>query len=295
VQTHEKFRDENREDMPFALVERILPKLQGAKVLYLNVNGEPLLYESIFAAVKLAKKYVPSVRLITNGTLLSREVSRELQQAGLSQLGVSIDSADEKELLRIRNVSLPQLMDNLNYFCEISNIPVEIRTAICAENITSLEGLPGLVAQLSNCKSIYFTLAEGIDELESSPMSMLKSKTKFLKLKTNVVQHCRAKGLRTNLEYLQFYPPGFFDYKTKGRCDSLFGKHLAINHKGYIMPCCRYWGTDLDNLGELSFRDAWNGERTRTWRKNMLQGNYTELCANYCGYPENNRNKCNRG
>jgi MoaA/NifB/PqqE/SkfB family radical SAM enzyme len=295
VQTHEAFRDENKEDMPFGLFERIIPKLQGAKVVYLNVNGEPLLYERIFDAVKLAKKYVPSVRLITNGTLLNREVCKDLKKAGLSQLGLSIDSPDEKDLLRIRNVSLAQITENLRYFCEKTNIPVEIRTAICEENAESLKDLPAFVSQFNNCHFIYFTLAEGIRELESSPFSMLTSKTKFLELKKHIVERCSEEGFRTNLEYLKFYPPGFFEYKRAGRCDSLFGKHLAINNKGYIMPCCMYWGDHLGNLGELSFDEAWNGERTRSWRENMLQLNYPDDCTNYCGYPRKKTKTCTRG
>ena len=295
LQSHDKFRNQNTDDMPFGLFEKIVPKLRGAKVIYLNVNGEPLLYERIFDAVRLAKKYVPSVRLITNGLLLSRDVSKDLERAGLSQLGISIDSIEEKELLKIRNFSLTKITENLKTFSKTTAIPIEIRTVICDENSESLKGLPGFASQFKNCQFIYFVLAEGMKELESSSMSMLTSKTKFTKLKKEIVARCGEAGLRTNLEYLKYYANGFFDYKRKGRCDSLFGKHLAINNKGHIMPCCTYWDICLDSLGELSFDDAWNGKKTRLWRENMLRKNYAEHCANYCGYPENKVNKCHPG
>ena len=114
---------------------------------------------------------------------------------------------------------------------------------------------------------------------------MLGSRTAFRKLKKHIVNRCRQKGLRTNLEYLKFYAPGFFDGKRKGRCDSLFGRHLAINTKGNIMPCCRYWGVHLGSLGDLPFAEAWNGKSARAWREDMLQGRYPDGCLNFCGYP----------
>ena len=288
VQADEGFRDGYREDMPFELFEEIIPKLKGAKVIHLNVNGEPLLYGRIFEAIELARKYVPSVRLITNGILLDREASMDLKRAGLSQLGVSIDSTDERMMSKIRNISLEEVTENIKLFCESTQIPVEIRSVICEENINDLEVLPDYASRFSTCHFIYFVLAEGIKEVESSSMTMLKSKAKFMDFRETVVEGCKKMGLRTNLEFMEFYAPGFFEQRRRGRCEAIFGKHLAINSKGYIMPCCLYWGNHLEHLGKLSFDEAWNGRQTRGWRRRMLQARYTDYCSNYCGYARHN-------
>lgn len=286
VQNYENFRNDYAQDMPFESFKKIVPKLKGATVLSLNVNGEPLLYNNLFEAISLARKYVPSVRLVTNGALLTADVCRELKKAGLSRLGVSIDSTDEEEMFKIRGVSLKKVTDNVRSFCEITNIPVEVRTTICSENVEALTKLPLYAKQFRTCHFLYFTLAEGMKEVESSPMTMLQSKERFEYLKKNVVRNCKSLGMRTSLEYMNFYEPGFFEYNRKGKCESLFGKQMSINSKGYIMPCCTYWGKHLENLIDLPFNRAWNGEKTRAWRKRMIERKYPSTCSNFCGYPE---------
>jgi MoaA/NifB/PqqE/SkfB family radical SAM enzyme len=263
----------------------IVPKLKGTKVLYLCSNGEPLVYHRLFDGIEVARRYIPSVRFVTNGVLLSRDVGKELKKAGLSQLGVSIDSPDRALMLKIRGVSIETITNNVKEFCMGTGIPVEVRSTICAENVDSLKHLPVFAGNFSTCRLLYFTLAEGMSEVDSSPMTMLRNRKEFLGLKQAVVRQCRELGLYTNLEYMKFYPERFFDHARKGRCDSLFGRHLAINCKGYIMPCCRYWGHHLDNIGELSFAEAWNGRLTRSWRRQMLNRKYTDDCSNFCGYP----------
>jgi MoaA/NifB/PqqE/SkfB family radical SAM enzyme len=259
AQVHDEFRQGYVEDMPFEMFRDIVPKLKGTKVLYLCSNGEPLLYDRLFDAIEVARRYIPSVRFVTNGVLLSRDVGKELKKAGLSQLGVSIDSPDRALMLKIRGVSIETITNNVKEFCMGTGIPVEVRSTICAENVDSLKHLPVFAGNFSTCRLLYFTLAEGMSEVDSSPMTMLRNRKEFLGLKQAVVRQCREL--------------------------SLFGRHLAINCKGYIMPCCRYWGHHLDNIGELSFAEAWNGRLTRSWRRQMLNRKYTDDCSNFCGYP----------
>lgn len=284
VQQEEGFRRGYADDMPFELFREIVAKLRGVRVLYLCLNGEPLLYPRLCDAVALAKQQVPSVRFVSNGTLLSRELGRELQRAGLSQLAVSIDSPDPLLMRQIRGVDLETVSENVEVFCRETGIPLEVRTTICRENAASLRNLPEFVRRFSTCRLIYFTLAEGLAGVAGSPLSMLESREEFRRLQRGVVRECRRLGIATNLAYLEMYPDGYFARKRQGICDSLFGRHLAINSKGYVIPCCRYWGEHLGNLGEVSFEQAWNGPLTRAWRRRMLRGEYTAQCADWCGY-----------
>lgn len=285
IQIHDEFRQTFVEDMPFETFQQIVPKLTGTKVLYLSLNGEPLLYDRLCDAIAFARDFIPSVRLITNGVLLDRAIGKELKKAGLAQLGISIDSPDRELMYKIRGVSLEMIADNVREFTSETGIPLEVRTTICAENIDSLKSLPLFVSRLGTCRLLFFTLAEGMTEVGASGMSMLGNQEAFIDLKQVVLRRCRELGLRTNLEYMAFYPEGFFDRRRKGRCDALFGRHLAINSKGFILPCCRYWTHHLENIGEVSFEQGWNGRLTRDWRRRMLQKKYPVECSNWCGFP----------
>ena len=57
--------------------------------------------------------------MITNGTLLTRKMSRELVKLGLNMLWVSLDGASPESYTDIRlGATLPQVLENLAYFQE---------------------------------------------------------------------------------------------------------------------------------------------------------------------------------
>jgi MoaA/NifB/PqqE/SkfB family radical SAM enzyme len=86
--------------------------------------GEPLFHPNIVEMVAQAKALGASVELVTNGTLLTRDISRELLRAGLGMLWVSLDGATPESYADIRlGAALFQVLENLAGF----------REAICAE------------------------------------------------------------------------------------------------------------------------------------------------------------------
>ena len=79
--------------------------------------GEPLFHPEIVEMVSQAKTLGSTVELITNATLLSPELSRQLIRAGLDMLWVSLDGATQESYADIRlGAALPQILDNLASF-----------------------------------------------------------------------------------------------------------------------------------------------------------------------------------
>jgi MoaA/NifB/PqqE/SkfB family radical SAM enzyme len=80
--------------------------------------GEPLAHPRILEMVAQVKAVgVPEVELITNGCLLSREVSRALIEAGLDTLWVSLDGIRPESYSDVRlGALLPQVLENLETF-----------------------------------------------------------------------------------------------------------------------------------------------------------------------------------
>ena len=115
-QSDADWRKRNWSQMELDDVRRVLPSLEGAKVLLLYNIGEPLVYKGIFEAIREARKYIPQVRITTNGVLLTREKSQQLEDVGLTQLNVSIDSPDPEIFKRIRGTDLGKIVDNLKVF-----------------------------------------------------------------------------------------------------------------------------------------------------------------------------------
>ena len=76
--------------------------------------GEPLFHPKIVNMVARAKALGTTVELITNGTLLTKEMSRQLIGAGLDMLWVSLDGATPESYADVRlGAALPEVLTNL--------------------------------------------------------------------------------------------------------------------------------------------------------------------------------------
>ncbi|MEW6042310.1 MAG: radical SAM protein [Elusimicrobiota bacterium] len=283
-QSEPSFRKENYTDIPFEKVLNMLPHLKGVNVLLLYNIGEPLLYPHLFEVIREAKKIIPQVRITTNGVLLTEENILKLKNAGLTQLNVSIDSPDPDIFFKIRGVELGRIRDNIEHFCNLTDIPLHIWSVISNQTVHSLKMLPEFAASLKNCRQLYFQLVRGFQLNDKAGMPIALTEHQFNDLKQTILEKCTIYGLRSNLEYIRFYPPGFFNKEAKGICPALFTTLIAINNRGYINPCCSYRSKSLDSVIEIGFKEAWNGAKVRKWRRLMLEQKYPEFCSNWCGY-----------
>ncbi len=79
--------------------------------------GEPLAHPGIANMVRRIKMLGASVELITNGTLLTKSMSRQLIDAGLDKLWVSLDGATPESYTDVRlGAALPEVISNLQEF-----------------------------------------------------------------------------------------------------------------------------------------------------------------------------------
>jgi MoaA/NifB/PqqE/SkfB family radical SAM enzyme len=82
--------------------------------------GEPLTHPDIVSMVGEAKRLGSRVELITNGTLLTPEMSHRLIDAGLDMLWASLDGASPESYSDVRlGAALPQVLNNLARFRDL--------------------------------------------------------------------------------------------------------------------------------------------------------------------------------
>jgi MoaA/NifB/PqqE/SkfB family radical SAM enzyme len=114
--------DEPAGHMSAATFDRILAGLRACPsppLVFFGGFGEPLAHPRLVDMVGRAKSTGARVELITNGTLLSESVSRQLIAAGLDGLWVSIDGATPESYADVRlGAALPEVIANLAGFRE---------------------------------------------------------------------------------------------------------------------------------------------------------------------------------
>ena len=108
--------DEAQGDMAQSTFKKImagLRKLKPKPTVFFGGLGEPLAHPDIVEMVRQARLHASQVELITNGMLLDQQLSRQLIDAGLDVLWLSIDGAHPESYNDVRlGAALPQVLEN---------------------------------------------------------------------------------------------------------------------------------------------------------------------------------------
>ena len=109
-----------RRSMSWELLERIAGECGGLRVPVKMGNvEEPLVHPGIVEFVRRCRTLgVPAVHITTNGTLLTLERGKELLEAGLTSLYVSLDAARPETYRQVRHADLARVEENVRAFLE---------------------------------------------------------------------------------------------------------------------------------------------------------------------------------
>lgn len=106
--------------MSAATFDRVIADLQEMSPpprVFFGGIGEPLSHGRIVDMITRVKTLGATVEMITNGTLLTEQRSRELIDAGIDLLWVSIDGARPESYADVRlGAELPRVLENLDRF-----------------------------------------------------------------------------------------------------------------------------------------------------------------------------------
>lgn len=135
-------------DMSEETFERLLEGLRAcdpAPAVFFGGFGEPLVHPRITEMVCLAKEAgAPAVDLITNGCLLDEQMSRDLIEAGLDTLWVSLDGIKPESYSDVRlGALLPDVLDNLKQFKAVRR-EIQLPGLTPKQRRRYDEGIPGL-------------------------------------------------------------------------------------------------------------------------------------------------------
>lgn len=268
-------------EIPFEVFQRIAPKLKGINRVMFCGGGETLTYRQAAEAVALTKQYVPTVLMHSNGVLLRGERAARLAASGLDNLRISIDGSDEQTFHQIRGTSLAKIIENLNHFSSLCEIPISTVSVISKRNWRSLLDVPDLLRQVKNVRQLYFQPVE-VDFLGWEGTEYYLSREQLHELRDTVLDKCRRYGLETNIDDPDFDPLFFKPFK---RCEYPFFGYITLNYEGLVAPCCRL--TNVVHMGDLKtqpFEQIWNGQAFEELRGLMLQGEYPSYCHTRCNY-----------
>lgn len=236
-------------NIPLSLIDKIVEQSKAFHLpaVLIGQDSECLLHPQIKEIIQKVAEIEPvDFFLITNGTLLTKDLSRTFIESGIDRLQISIDAATRETYKTIRGGDLDQLERNIFDF-------IDVRAAMGAER-------PFL--RLSFCKQ-----ADNIHEMEAffdkwSGIADIVDFQEYIDL-SNV----------TNLaekEYREYHCPDPF-------------QRLVIDYAGNIYGCCcigynRYFL--IGNLEDISILEAWNSDKLNDLRESFRTQKLKQVCLN---------------
>lgn len=230
-----------------------ISKAGGVKVINLVGWGEPLLHPDIADMVRYAKeeKAATFVRIVSNGSLLTPELSDSLIDAGLDNLRVSLQGMTQKDYEEISNVKIDfdRFVDNIRYFYEHrknSTVSLKIMDIMFKGKEKEFEKIFDSVCN----EYLIDVLAEINEDIDLHGHGSNLNKA-----------HLNGDFLDTEICSVPFYR-GFIDVDSR------------------LFPCCHLPMPCKFGDVRKDFYGVWNGKEHIQFLLNLLKGRQYKFCEN---------------
>jgi MoaA/NifB/PqqE/SkfB family radical SAM enzyme len=297
--TYEELEPEK--DMPWDMFTTIVDQFASVKRVVLHGVGEPMMVKELPRMVAYLKARGIYVLFNTNGTLLKVRKSRELIEAGLDELRVSLDAAEAGAYAKIRGRDMfDAIVRNLKGFLALKReMGVEHpRVSLWLTGLKeTIEQLPAFVEvaheigvkEVHLQRLVYFPEGQGMARPSSSLFESIDAAER--------VHIDRAKTLAHELGVFfdasgAAEPEESLTRDVNGKPWSMCRRPWSLMYftaHGRALPCCiapfSMHGYDSFTLGDAkkqTLPEIWNGAAYRKFREELLSDKPSSACAN-CG------------
>jgi MoaA/NifB/PqqE/SkfB family radical SAM enzyme len=289
-------------DMSFELFTSIVDQFPQVERVVLHGVGEPMMVAELPAMVRYLKQRGTYVLFNTNGTLMREKKSRELIEAGLDEMRVSLDAAEPKTFDMVRGRDLfDRIVRNIRNF-------VALKQAMGAEKPRLSLWLTGLRETLEQLPAFIKLAHEmGVPEVHLQRLVYFENNAYGLaRPESSLFERRDAEEGRFLLEAEKTAAElgVVFDASGAGEPEaslkrlsgdtpwSLCRRPWSLMYftaHGRALPCCiapfsmhGYENFTLGNAKTTPLQDIWNGPEYRSFREGLLSGNPPTACAG-CG------------
>ncbi|MBN1382654.1 MAG: radical SAM protein [Deltaproteobacteria bacterium] len=322
--------DEEIGSMPFSAYKRLLDDLKKVKSLRTMAFwgiGEPLMHPRIVEMISLAHGLSVKTELITNGALLKPSMARNLIEAGLDTLVVSVDgtSSDNYEDIRCGG-NLDQVQDNIlelqniKWETERQNPELGLEFVVMKRNMDQLPelwpmafALGAAFIVLTNLLPYTEDMKEEILYTQSARMDNDINRSRWqpevLLPRMDMLPECMDPLIR--LLYLTGRPKiGLKEdaANDEGHCPFIWQGSAAVSWTGDVSPCVAllhsYRCFVLDrpkeikkavfgNIKEERLTDIWNKDRFKAFRRRVRAFEFPPcIDCGGCNLADSNEEDC---
>jgi MoaA/NifB/PqqE/SkfB family radical SAM enzyme len=299
----------------FSQILKGIKDLPAPPSVFLGGLGEPLSHPHIVDMVKELKSIGSYVELITNGTLLKDDLSRQLIAAGMDKLWVSLDGATPESYKDVRlGAALPEVISNLQNFrriryaqlMEFGGLDLLLKPQLGVVFVAmkrNIKDLPAVFSMASHLGSLHFLVtnvlpythemedeilySRAISDAIYTSMPLLRS-LDFPKMDISPITREAIWHAMRGDHYLTFSGASFEE--RNNRCPFIEKGSLAIRWDGDVSPCLALLHDHkaylykyerslkrhrLGNVLDQSIGEIWNKPDYLTFRKRVQEFNFS--------------------
>ncbi len=236
-------------EFPMKLYIKVLSEGQrhGLRAINLGFSGECLMRKDLCEMINLAYKYgVLDIRLITNGTLLTKDMVGDLLDSHATFIGISIDAGTPEKYIALKGI---------DYFNRLRSIVKYINQ----KKVDLKKDLPLI-------RVSYYHSEEDIGDKE-----------KFLKEFQEYVDFIDFKEL-VNINNKR-------NENIRMDCRMPF-QRLAVFANGDVSACCSIFFSKkliIGNLYKMSLKEIWDSEEIQSIRRGLIKEDPVAICKECLG------------
>lgn len=240
--------------------KHIIDKCRASYIPQLTfTGGEPTMRNDLVELIDYSRWFV--TRLNTNGQLLSKQLCKQLYEASLDSIQITLYSSkkEEHQTLTGSNCGFDKTIEGLKNALE-AGLNVSVNTPLCKLNsdyVDTLKFLHKLGVEYVSCSGIIFTGNARNEDAKNQQMT----EEELYETLRKAVEYCEEAHME-----IAFTSPGLIaeekmyelgiDVPTCGACMS----NMAIAPNGDVVPC-QSWLDENSSLGNMltdSWEKIWN-------------------------------------
>lgn len=270
------WRETREPPLPIERFKEILTELAalGCQKVHFS-GGESLLRPETPGLVAYAASLGIRPVMTTNGTLIDKVKARQLVEAGLRGVNISIDSPNRKTHDRIRNVrgawkAACRAVEYFRHYAHKGKITIRINTVVGRSNYATLVAMPDLAHSLGADALKLIAIDDHCGEhLSPRKSDLLRYNAEIA---PQIAERALSLGLFRNSAEAYIFGQGKADIQSARRGQYALGwyahhpchapwMHSLIDYNGLVYACCmtREQIPPLGDLKSSTFTEIWNG------------------------------------
>jgi len=283
---------QNEEELNLEDLRRLASVLSKMGVGFLIITGgEPLLYKNIVEAVNIFNEAGISVRIQSNGLLFTREKLKELKDAGLDGITISLHSLSKEKMEFITNIpdALQKIFKAMHLYTEVFPSKNHIRGLNMVVSAFNIEEAPCMVEFATRIGYTVSLIPVHLSRDKDFIVRREEEKFFFNETHFSVIDRVykelismKKKGynIYNSKRFLQETPEFLKHGKTSWRCESP-DLYFSISPSGTFLPC-----VDLNGRRSMLDPDFLSSWKTKSFRDEIKEQVLNCKGCMYACYPE---------